>query len=72
MGSVESLQLWASLQASLPLLAEIRRLGRLPWEGWEPRCPGSQPAALDLAFMEGHQELLASEVEEVGEGEGES
>lgn len=72
MGSVESPRLRASLQASLPPLAEIHRLGRLPWEGQEPRCPGSWPAALDLAFMEGHQELQASEVEEVGEGEGES
>lgn len=33
---------------------------------WFPAC------CLDLAFTEGRQELLASEVEELGEGEGES
>ena len=71
-GSVESLGHQPSIQASVPLLAEIRRLGWLPQAGREPQVSWFPACCLDLAFMEAHQELLASEGEELGEGEGKS
>ena len=69
-GSVESPGLQPSLQASAPLLAEIRHLGWLPQAGREPQVSWFPACCLDLAFMEAYPELLASEGEELGEGEG--